>query len=418
MSSSSSFDVRRATDILERAKTMGMYPSPLPDDERVLIQEAERIVVLARQAETVAEKAGKDKVPKYEAIMELIMLANVDGGTPSARLGEDDQVPFESGGEGIASEPRSSPTAGEANGLELSPDAPPSPDKPSPNDPHPGEEWIDGDGILWVVDAAFDDGPEQQYEVHMEGSPERTTVPCDFLTRRMNRPKAQEIAIKPEEEPSSSSSPGSSQPPSSAPQEEPASAPGTPATGTSPSGPSSGTESSQERQPSLAPSSSGSPSGGEDQVYEDLLTRVKADYESAGLPIPRDVAEPPEMPDDLTANESENRRLHSKFNACAGRARFLVGVERQTKIGCQRLQKEHMKPAMRKARQELGAKASVGEVTMQAEEDESVSKWKRYAERHADREASYHDLFLIYAENVAVLSRDYSMSGKELGGRS
>lgn len=393
------YDAKRARDILEKAQEVGMYPDPLPDDDGKLIAEAERAVLLAQQAHHVAEEAGKDKVPAYDKIMEVLFIAEVVGGTSSA-----DTLP-EATEEASVSE--------DLPAIEPEPKADPVPDVSG--GPVKGERWCDEDGLVWVVEGHLDGG---DLEARMDGDKEMTSVPRDFLKKKVDGPAApQEIKAKKEEssiasqhlEGSSSSSSSSQQESTPAPSDSDGGSVGS-SKESSGGPPSSGSSHSSQQ--------SASSRASDDLAYKDLLLRVQADYEREGLPLPADVPSPPQMPRDITVNESENRRLHSEFNACAARARYLLGLERQIKIGCQRLQKEHLKGPMRRARADLGAKATATEVTMTAEEDELVTAWRRRAEQHSDLEAAYKDLFEIYTQNVAVLSRDHTMSGKEVTGRA
>jgi hypothetical protein len=134
------------------------------------------------------------------------------------------------------------------------------------------------------------------------------------------------------------------------------------------------------------------------------------------MPVPMDLERPPEgMPEDLTAvGDVEQRRLHSQFNALGARARYLRGFEDAMARGCKRLRQSYMKTAMKQARGQLGAQASVTEVTQLAEEDEVVKKWtERMVRPSADRADAYKTFFDMYSENVTVLSRDWTMRDQE-----
>jgi hypothetical protein len=136
------------------------------------------------------------------------------------------------------------------------------------------------------------------------------------------------------------------------------------------------------------------------------------------MPVPMDLERPPDgMPDDLTMiGDVDQRRLHSQFNALASRARYLRGLEDAKARACKRLRSSYMKAAMRQARTELGAAATVTEVTQLAEEDEVVKKWTDRMAVHADRAEAYKTFFDIYSEHVTVLSRDWTMRDAEMRG--
>lgn len=193
-----------------------------------------------------------------------------------------------------------------------------------------------------------------------------------------------------------------------------------------PSPPSQPQASSASPQPSSSASPSESASTEQAQVvddhegderYREILDRVEADWAPSGMPAPRDMdIEPIPMPDDLTADDTLNRRLHSQFNALAARARYLGGLERAKARDLGRARKLHMTRAMREARAELGKDATVTEVKELAEADEQVTIWRTREERHADKADAYKTYFEIYAENVTTLSRDLTWAGTEQSG--
>jgi hypothetical protein len=154
-----------------------------------------------------------------------------------------------------------------------------------------------------------------------------------------------------------------------------------------------------------------------DEQYGTLLEEVEGLFTPPHFPVPHDLENPPDlMPEDLTLGEVENRRLHSQYNALSARARYLWAIDHLKAKRCGRVVKTHMKPAMRRARSELGKDATVAEVKMLAEEDEGVSKWAARQEMHADRAEAYKEFFEIYAENVKTLSRDLTYAGAEQEG--
>lgn len=156
-----------------------------------------------------------------------------------------------------------------------------------------------------------------------------------------------------------------------------------------------------------------------DPIYAKLLDDVEANFHPRAMPVPMDLEEPPPgIPEDLTSiGVEQQRKLHSQYNALAARARYLRGLEAAKARDCDRLRKLHLKPAMREARATLGKDASVTEVTALAEENNpDVTKWADRAVHHSDRADAYGTFFDIYTENVAVLSRDYTMRATEEAG--
>lgn len=134
------------------------------------------------------------------------------------------------------------------------------------------------------------------------------------------------------------------------------------------------------------------------------------------MPAPMDLERPPEeMPEDLTnVADLVARRLHSQFNALAARARYLRGIEDAKARGCRRMKNKYLKPAMRTARGELGKAASVEEVKARAEElNEDAVTWTAREERHTERSQAYETFLRMYAEDVSVLSRDWTFREAE-----
>lgn len=424
------FDIKRATGILKVAKKQKMYLDPLPDSDEKVIMEAERIVQLALQADRVAREAGQENVPNHEAVLAVLFEAQVNVGSDLVKVTVDgteadwrwddvfkhvldngnsnlefaDEKDAEKlnaerakrngesqGGTSGVTSPDSNESVGTAAGVggEESSSVPTGTGSSS-SSPKPEESWVDADGQIWIVDQPLPSG----IEAHLDGTKEKTILPPDFLTRQVDHqpdPVPQQDESTPEETP------------------EPEPTPVPAATTT--------TAATTQVDPVASTASAPHPSSNSDPAYHDLLARVKADYERSGLPLPPDVQTPPEMPEDLTNTpDIQARKLHSQFNSCSARARYLLGLERQSKIGCQRLRKNYMKGAMVRARAELGSGASVTEVTQVAEDDGQVKVWREREDLHADRESTLEDLFEVYVENVKVLSRDYTMRDQESKG--
>ncbi len=150
--------------------------------------------------------------------------------------------------------------------------------------------------------------------------------------------------------------------------------------------------------------------------YDDLVDTVESRYEPAGMPIPRDLEDPPTIDaegfadvDDATA-----RMLHSRYNALAARAKYLHDVEDAKARECDLVRMHHMRRAMAVARRELGSSATVTEVKIVAEEDALVDEWASYARSHADEARAFKTFHDIYTKHVEVLSRDWTMREKQV----
>jgi hypothetical protein len=397
------FDANRAVAILNTAKKHGLYPAPLPESDQDKIMEAEGIVAQAEQAAQVAETVGKGKVPHYDAVMEVLFEAQVTGGS------EPDRHPESAG-------PPPEPTDEERA---VAASMPHGEEEPSDEEIiearfEPQATWASDDDSEWVIAA---EPTNLEVEVHPVGSEEKTRVPLGFLKRKIADPPGDGSSVQqpPQQQEPQPASPSPTQ--DSPPLSEGGSSPGE--TTEPPSSPPPSSEQQPAEQPSQSAPSSDVPVDDDegDQEYRSLLDRVEADYNRAGLPLPADVADPPSMPEDLsTLQDVLVQKLHSQFNSCAARAHYLMGLERQKKIGCSRMRHVSLKPAMRTAREKLGKEASVTEVTHEAEDHPAVVKWIEREQRHSDREAAYKDLFQIYTENVSVLSRDWTMRSSEEAG--
>ncbi len=344
--------------------------------------------------------------------------------------------------------------------------------------PKAGDTWLDSSGTVWVVDnryaghvEAHMDGSEEKTmlptgflktrrdtaanQVKEEpssptsSSPEQPSPPSSGSTEAPAEPVERVVTISPT--PSSSEKESSPEEPSSPPSSSSEPTSGT-VTFQGPGGEHSvahdvpsdqmaaameaaitppspaGSEEPPVEKPSepagreIDPSRSDAPPLDDDEgdeEYAKLLAEVDATFESAGLPLPVDINKPPDgaLLEDLTAiGEEEQRKLHSQYNACAARVRYLLGLERGKRIACNRKVNQYLKPAIRRARAQMGKDATLTEVTNEAEEEEIVATWIRRRNFHADNEDAYKDLFAIYTENVSVLSRDWTMRDQEQRG--
>jgi len=397
--------VKRAIDILAAAAEHGMFDkSPdggplLPEDDGAKIIEAEKLVEMCRQAQRISSESGGTMVAKTDAINAVLAQAEVIGGTPQ---------PTDDGETSLAEQLKADVDAKSEPAPAPAPqEQPPAEQQPTSDsgDALPGETWVDEDGVPWVIDADLD---AEGYEAHPQGSDEKTTVPREHFKTKVSDAPSQ---------PSSQDSPSSPSDASATSSETP---PATPATESEEPG---GKDSGSDTQPPGQQSSSSSSSSSDDvpvdddegdEEYATLIAGVEAGFGRAKLPLPADLVELPVMPEDLTGiGDIEARKLHSQFNACAARAHYLLGLERDKKVGCGRMRRKYMKGPMRQAREKLGKDATLHEVQMLAEEDESVATWIRREHHHADQEIKYKDLFEIYTENVVVLSRDWTMRSSE-----
>jgi hypothetical protein len=382
------FDVNRAIAILNTAKEKGMYPDPLPESDADKIMEAERTVALAKQAKMVADTAGATSVPNYDKVMAVLFEAEVVGGSEPER------------------HPESATPAG-VEGVEK----------------NVNDLWTSEDGTVWHINRLLGENAE----AFIDGKPDQPTiVPLHFLKSRIRAADSEQPSTSPPQQSSPSQPPSEDSASSSGDGQQPGE------TIDEPSSPPPVSDVPPSEQPPPQPSSSPEPAPTEyvsievsrqptadtpidddegDEQYRGLLDKAEVEFRRHHLPLPVDLSDPPTMPDDLTASgDLDVRKLHSQFNACAARAHYLFGLEKQKRIDCQRVLKQYMRPAMRDARKELGKEASVTEVTALAEEkSEKVSDWRARVDRHADREENLKTLYEIYTENVSVLSRDWTM---------
>jgi hypothetical protein len=455
-------DVLRATAILKRASENGMYdPARIPESDADKIRVAEEQVMLARQVETVVQQAYPgwgnaqitEKVRHWPAVQAVLLEANVLVGAnePDQPAAEPSPPPVpdqaSQNGLGTTRQKHAPPTPEEqADANELGQpivsqgflgDGPPRLAVPQGQDPaaHPApvptpvasapdqgsprekEVWLDGQGIAWeVVHVAA-----QSAEVKNVASGEGTIVPLGFLKKRhqvASTPGIQgsevvESPVAPVPAPVSMLPPAP-QPYLMVPGES------RPTVDTSlPFVPPPSPEEQKrlaDRSLDQPPAESLDDAKIEAARYDDLVETVESRYEPAGMPIPRDLEDPPSIDaegfadvDDATA-----RMLHSRYNALAARAKYLHDVEDAKARECDLVRTHHMRRAMAVARRQLGKDATVTEVKIVAEEDALVDEWASYARQHADEARAFKTFHDIYTKHVEVLSRDWTMREKQV----
>jgi hypothetical protein len=459
-------DVKRAVAVLNIGMREKWFPEGgIPESDADKLVEAEKLVVMAQQAKTVADAVGHSKVPTWPGIRDILfeaqVLVSVNGDSPeseqtstssSQSLPSSEPVvissqPVSTSSENTADQSSSSSLDGSASSISPPP-APPEQTELLPT-PQTGETWAAAGGGHWIVLRDLD----AQLEVQSVETGEKTMVPGGFLKEKIAgapKPVVERIELvidyagnsctysHPEctqwanpDVPQGNVVPddgsiriicagcGKSFPltsvteinkPEPAPEPEPVQQDKSEpvvesmySDGTIPPHPES-------------ISDTGAPveDDGGDEQYAALLDRVERNFTPTGMPAPQDLENPPSgMPEDLTQNEIENRRLHSQFNALSSRARYLYAIENAKARDCGRVRKLYMKPAMRLARQELGKSATQTEVVQLAEDDEKVKLWLERQADHADRADAYKTFFEDYSQNVAVLSRDLTWAGTE-----
>lgn len=155
-----------------------------------------------------------------------------------------------------------------------------------------------------------------------------------------------------------------------------------------------------------------------DAQYKDLLDEVQSRHSPAGMPIPRDLTvDLPIIPEDLTkVQDEEARAFYSLYNALAARARYLHDLEAGFARACGLLYEHHRRVAIKEARSELGKESTLEEVKINAELDETVTKWRERRDKHNAEAAAFKTFFDINSDNVKVLSRDWTMRDKEQQG--
>jgi hypothetical protein len=153
-----------------------------------------------------------------------------------------------------------------------------------------------------------------------------------------------------------------------------------------------------------------------DERYQTILEETEARYSPTGWVIPHELENPPDiMPEMLDqVSDIEAQRLHSQFNALAARAKFLHDVEDARARGCKLTRKLFMRGAKRKAKEALGNSSTITEREEWAEDnDEDVRTWGERANHHEEEARARKTFFDIYSQHVVVLSRDWTMRDKQ-----
>lgn len=142
-----------------------------------------------------------------------------------------------------------------------------------------------------------------------------------------------------------------------------------------------------------------------------------AEVEKARLPIPGDIEEPPEFPEDIAGlDDGTLWTLHSKFNACLASATWKLGMvlvdERafkhiaDSKAREVRASLDHTNPATGKPKgRELLEK--------EAEDSEEVQVWRDKQYQAELRAIPLRRLVDIYSSQVEVLSRQWTFRERE-----
>ncbi len=419
----SDMDAQTAIAVLNRASEVGMYAADrIPESDADKITAAEQSLQLCRQYEEIIRRAfpGEtddaviaQKAPDWPGVARV--LAEVEGlGVSSEPAASVDPS------SAVVEAPQS---AMPAFTLET-PEASPEPDREEPTatpqvvedqgDPKNGETWLDHQDVEWLV-VSYSGGTSAR--VKNVASGESTIVPAGFLKRRQTV-VTQDDETKVVDQPSIEEA-----------VETPAVSPIETFVETSTSSPSAMEAryavDSVELQPQehakrpivTAAQMSQHSESTDDQVlaeqdkYDDCVERVQDRYRPAGMPVPTELDDPPEIKaeefaeiDDLLA-----KSLHAKFNALAAYAKYRHDVEDAISRECDLVRLYHMRRAMAKARVEFGKDATVTEVKIVAEADPLVAEWAAYAREHAEEARAIKTFHDIYAQHVVVLSRDWSM---------
>ncbi len=460
----SGMDVQRAVAILNRASQSGMYdPTKIPESDAAKLEAAEQQVQLCEQVEQVVHQAypGWDdaqiaqKVPHWPAVSAVLAEAKVlvganepaDPPDPEPPADEikhpsvprepsyseptagpeyappkpEEQAAADALGQPIVSQgflddgpPRLAvPTGSDPSAHHVAPKPPPM--TPDQGDPHNGEVWLDSRDNAWLV-VHYSGG--QSAEVKNVVSGEGTIVPAGFLKKR--QPVATEV-VKQANERSNAiieaatvdlNVPHQHVPVEPVANATPPTLPPAPAVDTRPP-PAVPPPSEIAHQVVEHEKSAESPSDAsiETAKYDALVESVEKRYEPSGMPIPRDLQDPPSIDAETFADvdDATARILHSKYNALGARAKYLHDVEDATSRQCDLVRTHHMRRAMAVARKQLGASATVTEVKIVAEDDPLVIEWSEYARTHSDEARAFKTFFDIYSKHVEVLSRDWTM---------
>lgn len=445
----STIDAERARAVLLKATEMKMREDlSVPESDAAAISEAENIIALCRQTEEVATAVGKERVPLWPNVEQVLMVA---AGTLAAT---DPPAPSPPSPKPVpAPSPVQPPPPVVAAPAHVSAPAPPPsgvvlprsvsvPHVPAQTpqslgdpyvereDPKKGEVWRDAHGGEWEV-LSYSGG--QTIEVRSLATGEPALGPAGMLKARVRDVPAiaedaedvpvpndrdypsvvEDQAPAPEQAPLS---PGESfaldigllpaPPPTIAPQTKAAEPTSDHVPAPEPA------KALAEQPPAVVPDDEG------DEVYASLLDSTERRYAPPGFPLPRELDEPPAgMPENLTdVDDLTARALHSQYNALAALAKYRHDLEAARARECSMLRKLYVKPAMRDARHQLGKDATVTEVSQLAEDDENVSLWAGRMSAHSEESEAYKTFFEVYSEHVTVLSRDWTMRARQESG--
>jgi hypothetical protein len=440
----SDFDITRATAIINRA-IENHQAAVMPESDVDKIAEAERLVQLCKQAADMAKpiisQVGIENIekymPKWGAIQAILFEADVTvGSTNGASPAPTPVLPAP---QPVAPEPVLAPSAPQpqqqAPVAGLQPTPAPTPAQMTikreerelhSGDPHPGEVWASENGDHWKV-LVYTGG--QNAKVKLLSNGEETIVPSGMLKVRISTVTNVETTTEPERptetpQPTTEPVPAATMVDPSPPViVEPQELPSTPPTAvpTPPDAPQP--EQAQSAPVPDAPPVQGSPpdvaDDEQDPRYADLLDEIDRRYTPPGLPVPRDLDNPPDAipaEDIARADGVDLRRLHAQYNALSSRAKYLYNVEDARARGCHRIASMHLKGPMREARAQLGKDATLAEVRQLADEDGNVALWSERALKHEDKAKAYRMFHEMYAENVVVLSRDGTLRENQARG--
>lgn len=151
-----------------------------------------------------------------------------------------------------------------------------------------------------------------------------------------------------------------------------------------------------------------------DQSLEEQYTSQSLPVEFESLPIPSEYeGTTPELPADFTQlGNDQIRRLHSEFNACSARARYLLVIEETYSYAAKTIYDHYFEQAFWATKKE--EKAVKYDREIEARNDKEVSLWfKRYTE-HDIKVRNLKKLMEIYDNHCDRLSREWTMRTTDL----
>lgn len=421
-------DVQRAVAILNRAAENRMYDATkIPESDADKITAAEQQVQLCEQVEQVVhgafpgvtdERIIAQSVPHWPGVVKILAEAKVfvgSNGPPSTPR----QIAVEE--PTIPDSPKATEQIVDADAQDPDPLAvvkpdPPAPQGPNRSEPSKGEVWLDSQGNAWEVVSYYGG---QSAEVRNVASGEPTIVPTGFLKRRhqTETPLADQLikqatdsarmvldAVQPEatdpSPPPQDPTDDGHEPLSSAPVED------------------HSTETPEIPTTSAAFVTYEEDAAGEKAQagvmtaeYDALVDEIERRYAPSGMPIPRDLEDPPSIDAESFADVDDKvaRILHGKYNALAARAKYLHDVEDAIARRCKLRKLRCVRNVMKPLRSEYGKTMTLTEIKAIAEEVPDVIEWDEYVQLHEDEARAYRTFHDIYAEHVKTLSRDWSM---------